>query len=44
MSHVTIAEGLDLYVEAVGPDDAPAVVLIRGTGADSSRWAPQVAA
>ena len=44
MSLVTIVDGLDLNVEAVGPADAPAVVLIRGTGADSSRWAPQVAA
>jgi aminoacrylate hydrolase len=44
MPIVTLADGLDLYVETAGTVGAPAVVLIRGTGADSSRWAPQIEA
>ena len=44
MSHVRINPDLELHVERFGPPDAPTVILIRGTGADSSRWMPQVEA
>lgn len=37
-----IRDGLNLYYEDHGPRDAPAVILIRGTGADGTRWMPQV--
>ena len=33
-----------LQYEVFGDDDAPVVVLIRGTGADGTRWMPQVEA
>ena len=42
MTRVQIGHGFELHVERFGPIDAPAVLLIRGTGADSSRWMPQV--
>jgi len=44
MTSVRINPDLELHVERFGPPDAPAVILIRGTGADSSRWMPQVEA
>ena len=34
--------GVSLYYEWHGPDEGIPVVFIRGTGADSSRWMPQV--
>ncbi|HTW99171.1 MAG TPA: alpha/beta hydrolase [Acidimicrobiales bacterium] len=34
--------GVSLYYEWHGPDAGVPVVFIRGTGADSSRWMPQV--
>jgi 3-oxoadipate enol-lactonase len=39
-----ISRELSLYYEEHGDRDQPTVVLIRGTGADSSRWMPQVEA
>jgi pimeloyl-ACP methyl ester carboxylesterase len=44
MTRVTISDDVELHVEEFGSSDAPAVLLIRGTGADSSRWMPQVEA
>ena len=44
MTRVRINPDLELHVERFGPPDAPVVILIRGTGADSSRWMPQVEA
>lgn len=44
MPRAHIAEGLRLHYELFGDDDAPVVVLLRGTGADGSRWMPQVEA
>lgn len=44
MTRVAISEEHGLHVEEFGSPDAPAVLLIRGTGADSSRWMPQVEA
>lgn len=44
MPRARIAEGLELNYEVFGDDDAPAVVLVRGTGADGTRWMPQVEA
>ena len=38
-----ISTGVDLYYEWHGTADGPPVVFVRGTGADSSRWLPQVA-
>lgn len=42
MTRVRINPDLQIHVERFGPPDAPVVLLIRGTGADSSRWMPQV--
>lgn len=42
MPHATIGHGLRLYYEEFGDFDAPSLVLIRGTGADGTRWMPQV--
>jgi aminoacrylate hydrolase len=44
MTRVKVAPQLELNVERFGPTDAPVVLLIRGTGADGSRWMPQVEA
>ncbi len=44
MPRVRIAEDLELNYELFGDDHAPAIVLIRGTGADGTRWMPQVEA
>lgn len=44
MPTATISPDLDLHYEEFGNRDHPTVVLIRGTGADSSRWMPQVEA
>ncbi len=35
---------IDIYYERHGPDDGPPVLFIRGTGADGTRWMPQVKA
>ncbi len=37
-----LSTGVSLYYEWHGDADGPPVVFIRGTGADSSRWLPQV--
>lgn len=42
MPRIPIREGLALHYEEFGDRSNPTVVLIRGTGADSSRWMPQV--
>ena len=46
MSHVTVADGLDLHVEEAGPADAPAVVLSAApaptTAGGRRRWRPTV--
>jgi pimeloyl-ACP methyl ester carboxylesterase len=44
MTRVRITPDLELHYERFGPPDAPVVLLIRGTGADGSRWMPQVEA
>jgi pimeloyl-ACP methyl ester carboxylesterase len=44
MSKVLISSNFSLYFEEFGDRKNPTVVLIRGTGADSSRWMPQVSA
>jgi pimeloyl-ACP methyl ester carboxylesterase len=44
MPLATISQGVELFYERFGPTDGTPVVLIRGTGADSSRWMPQVEA
>jgi pimeloyl-ACP methyl ester carboxylesterase len=44
MTRVQIDDEFELHVERFGPIEAPVVLLIRGTGADSSRWMPQVEA
>lgn len=43
MSQTSVSPSLSLYYEEFGERSNPTVVLIRGTGADSSRWMPQVA-
>lgn len=43
MPIASIDNGVDLYYEWHGAEYLPPVVFIRGTGADSSRWLPQVA-
>ncbi len=40
MPHVK-ANGLDLYYEAHGPDEAEPILLIMGLGAQMSRWSPE---
>jgi len=42
MPRTQIREGLSLHYEEFGDRHNPSIVLIRGTGADSSRWMPQV--
>ena len=42
MPSVQISTGISVYYEWHGKDDGIPVVFIRGTGADSSRWMPQV--
>lgn len=42
MPRTRLAKGLELNYELFGDDDAPVVVLVRGTGADGTRWMPQV--
>lgn len=44
MPRIRISDDLHLHYEQFGALDAPAVVLIRGTGADGTRWMPQVEA
>jgi pimeloyl-ACP methyl ester carboxylesterase len=44
MPHATIGDGVRLHYEDFGSPAAPAIVLIRGTGADGTRWMPQVEA
>ena len=41
MPHVK-ANGLDIYYESHGPDDADPVLLIMGLGAQMSRWSPEL--
>ena len=38
------ANGADIYYEQHGEGDGPPVLFIRGTGADGTRWMPQVEA
>ena len=42
MPHATVRSGVSLYYEWHGDHDGDPVIFIRGTGADSSRWMPQV--
>lgn len=42
MPHATVRSGVSLYYEWHGQHAGDPVVFIRGTGADSSRWMPQV--
>ena len=42
MPSVQISTGISVYYEWHGEGDGVPVVFIRGTGADSSRWMPQV--
>ena len=44
MPHVTVGDGTDIYYESHGDESLPTLVLIRGTGADGTRWMPQVRA
>ena len=44
MPHVTVTDGARLYYEVHGENSLPTLVLIRGTGADGTRWLPQVRA
>lgn len=44
MPRVHIDDDLELYYEQHGSTDLPALILIRGTGADGTRWMPQVEA
>ena len=44
MPRARLADGLELNYELFGDAAAPAVVLVRGTGADGTRWMPQVEA
>jgi len=44
MSITTVATGVDLFHQWHGDAPGTPVVFIRGTGADSSRWLPQVKA
>ena len=43
MPHVK-ANGLDIYYESHGPDDAEPILLIMGLGAQMSRWSPELIA
>ena len=42
MPKIQVSTGISIYYEWHGDDDGIPVVFIRGTGADSSRWMPQV--
>ena len=42
MPVASLSTGVDLYYEWHGAGDGPPVVFVRGTGADGSRWLPQV--
>jgi pimeloyl-ACP methyl ester carboxylesterase len=44
MPRIEVSTGVSLYYEWYGNGNGLPVVFIRGTGADSSRWMPQVAA
>ena len=44
MPHVTVTDGTSIYYESHGDESLPTLVLIRGTGADGTRWMPQVRA
>ena len=44
MPHVTVGDGTGIYYESHGDESLPTVVFIRGTGADGTRWMPQVRA
>ena len=44
MPRARLTDGLELNYELFGDADAPVVVLVRGTGADGTRWMPQVEA
>jgi pimeloyl-ACP methyl ester carboxylesterase len=44
MPHAAIGDGVRLYYEDFGSPSAPPIILIRGTGADGTRWMPQVEA
>ena len=44
MPHVTVRDGTGIYYESHGDESLPTVVFIRGTGADGTRWMPQVRA
>src|SRR5580658_3035892 len=41
MPHVN-ANGLDLYYESHGPEDAEPILLIMGLGAQMTRWSPEL--
>jgi pimeloyl-ACP methyl ester carboxylesterase len=43
MPHVK-ANGLDIYYESHGPDDAEPILLIMGLGAQMTRWSPELIA
>jgi pimeloyl-ACP methyl ester carboxylesterase len=36
--HLPVADGASLYVETVGPSDAPTIILIHGWSLDSTIW------
>ena len=42
MAHATVSDGTKIYYESHGDESLPTLVLIRGTGADGTRWMPQV--
>ncbi len=44
MPHATVRDGTSIYYESHGDESLPTLVLIRGTGADGTRWLPQVRA
>lgn len=44
MPRIHVADDLELNYDMFGDGDAPVVVLVRGTGADGTRWMPQVEA
>lgn len=44
MPNATTDDGCRIHYEAFGTEGAPTVLFIRGTGADGSRWMPQVEA
>lgn len=44
MPNATADDGCRIHYEVFGPEGAPTVLFIRGTGADGTRWMPQVRA